>query len=92
MSKEKQNQVYKKTEESSGYYAKRPSFGQNGPSKLRQKFSRGMTIFCSDRCLYPLLFCAVKAARDFRSPKRNIQGLKTNCLWTCNCISSESDR
>ncbi len=45
MSKEKQNQVYKKTEESSGYYAKRPSFGQNGPSKLRQKFSRGMTIF-----------------------------------------------
>ena len=36
MSKEKQNQVYKKTEESSGYYAKRPSFGQNGPSKLRQ--------------------------------------------------------
>ena len=45
MSEEKQNQVYKKTEESSGYYAKRPSFGQNGPSKLRQKFSRGMTIF-----------------------------------------------
>lgn len=32
-------------EETSGYYATRPSFGNNGPSKLRQRFSRGMTIF-----------------------------------------------
>lgn len=31
--------------ETSGYYATRPSFGNQGPSKLRQKFSRGMTIF-----------------------------------------------
>lgn len=45
MSEEKRNQENKKVEESSGYYVNRPSFGHNGPSKLRQKFSRGMTIF-----------------------------------------------
>ena len=45
MSGEKRYQENKKVEESSGYYVNRPSFGHNGPSKLRQKFSRGMTIF-----------------------------------------------
>ncbi|PWJ50778.1 AI-2E family transporter [Faecalicatena contorta] len=34
-----------KKEENTGYYTNRPSFGNYGPSKLRQKFSRGMTIF-----------------------------------------------
>lgn len=34
-----------KKEENTGYYTNRPSFGNKGPSKLRQKFSRGMTIF-----------------------------------------------
>lgn len=34
-----------KGQENKGYYANRPSFGNNGPSKLRQRFSRGMTIF-----------------------------------------------
>lgn len=43
----KENESHKKDQntESSGYYATRPSFGNNGPSKLRQKFSRGMTFF-----------------------------------------------
>lgn len=27
------------------YYVKRPKFGKSGPSKLRQEFSRGMTMF-----------------------------------------------
>lgn len=35
----------KQKEETSGYYTTRPSFGNSGPSKLRQKFSRGMTFF-----------------------------------------------
>ncbi|MGN0404922.1 MAG: AI-2E family transporter [Bariatricus sp.] len=30
---------------SAPYYVKRPQFGKNGPSKLRQEFSRGMTMF-----------------------------------------------
>lgn len=43
----KENEPPKKAPhtETSGYYASRPSFGNNGPSKLRQKFSRGMTFF-----------------------------------------------
>lgn len=45
MSKEKENLKNSGKEETSGYYASRPSFGNNGPSKLRQKFSRGMTFF-----------------------------------------------
>ncbi len=42
---EKDRQHVKQQEESSGYYVNRPSFGNGGPSKLRQKFSRGMTFF-----------------------------------------------
>ena len=30
---------------SAPYYVKRPQFGKEGPSKLRQEFSRGMTMF-----------------------------------------------
>lgn len=30
---------------SAPYYVRRPQFGKNGPSKLRQEFSRGMTMF-----------------------------------------------
>ncbi len=30
--------------ENSGYYANRPKFGNNGPSKLRQQFSQGLTL------------------------------------------------
>lgn len=45
MSGEKQNQEKKHKEENTGYYINRPSFGNSGPSKLRQKFSRGMTFF-----------------------------------------------
>lgn len=45
MSKENENFKSGRKEEKSGYYASRPSFGNSGPSKLRQKFSRGMTFF-----------------------------------------------
>ncbi len=45
MRKEKENQKSDKREETSGYYSSRPAFGNSGPSKLRQKFSRGMTFF-----------------------------------------------
>lgn len=39
---EKQRQ--EKKVENSGYYANRPKFGNNGPSKLRQQFSQGLTL------------------------------------------------
>ena len=45
MMKENENLKNDRKEETSGYYASRPSFGNSGPSKLRQKFSRGMTFF-----------------------------------------------
>lgn len=45
MSDLKESLEKNKREETSGYYAARPSFGKSGPSKLRQKFSRGMTFF-----------------------------------------------
>lgn len=45
MSDLKESPEKEQKEENSGYYAARPSFGNSGPSKLRQKFSRGMTIF-----------------------------------------------
>lgn len=32
-------------EEQNGYYKNKPAFGKNGPSKLRMKFSRGLTVF-----------------------------------------------
>lgn len=32
-------------EEENGYYTVRPPFGKGGPSRLRQKFSKGMTLF-----------------------------------------------
>lgn len=32
-------------EEKNAYYSERPSFVRKGPSKLRQQFSRGMTVF-----------------------------------------------
>ncbi|MGC4017916.1 MAG: AI-2E family transporter [Muricomes sp.] len=34
-----------KQEENNKYYTNKPSFGNNGPSKLRQKLGRGMTVF-----------------------------------------------
>ncbi|GAA0791889.1 AI-2E family transporter [Faecalicatena orotica] len=45
MSELKESPEKEQKKENSGYYAARPSFGNSGPSKLRQKFSRGMTIF-----------------------------------------------
>lgn len=35
----------KETAASMPYYSRRPKFGNKGPSKLRQQFSQGMTIF-----------------------------------------------
>ena len=34
----------KKSVENSGYYINRPKFGNNGPSKLKQQFSQGLTL------------------------------------------------
>lgn len=34
----------KKAVENSGYYINRPKFGNNGPSKLKQQFSQGLTL------------------------------------------------
>lgn len=45
MNEKKETQKQDRKEETSGYYVNRPPFGNNGPSKLMQKFSRGMTIF-----------------------------------------------
>lgn len=45
MNEENKNNNKIKGQENSSYYATRPSFGKNGPSKLRQKFTRGMTFF-----------------------------------------------
>lgn len=45
MNEENKNNNKIKGQENSSYYANRPSFGNNGPSKLRQKFTRGMTFF-----------------------------------------------
>lgn len=53
-----QNKV--KKEENTGYYTNRPSFGNNGPSKLRQKFSRGMTIFVVIAACILLYFALLK--------------------------------
>lgn len=45
MSEEKQEQKDREMDDNSKYYVNRPDFGKNGPSKLLQKFSRGMTFF-----------------------------------------------
>lgn len=45
MSDEKQVKEIQKNDDLGGYYTNRPTFGNKGPSKLRQKFSRGMTFF-----------------------------------------------
>lgn len=42
---EKEQGTVQKTVQKSGYYTNRPQFGNKGPSKLRQQFSRGMSIF-----------------------------------------------
>ena len=38
------NEQKKMSIENSGYYANQPKFGNNGPSKLRQQFSQGLTL------------------------------------------------
>lgn len=42
---EQQKQGRDSSEKKSGYYINQPDFGNQGPSKLRQQFNRGMTAF-----------------------------------------------
>lgn len=45
MEKDKERDGIKQEKERGGYYRNRPKFDDNGPSKLRQYFSKGMTYF-----------------------------------------------
>lgn len=44
-SKSTEEKTEQKAVQKSGYYINRPQFGNNGPSKLRQQFNRGMSMF-----------------------------------------------
>lgn len=43
--KEKQDNLDRQGEAPEGYYSNAPKIGRNGPSRLRQEFSKGMTYF-----------------------------------------------
>ena len=83
--------IMENSKETKTYHDKRPQFRNKGPSKLRQQFGKGMTAFLVVAASIVFYFAFLRFNGISNIFEKIFQILKTNYIWSCDCISSESD-